>query len=119
MRKMIRWVGFVGACFAMAACMTMQSMPTDEASLRRDLKPGDYVTVTRSGHSDLSFKVEGVDKEGIHGSGIHVPFKEVQGISREETSWWRTGLIAAAGAAAIVLLTTHKNSGGGGGGGGW
>jgi hypothetical protein len=102
--------------------MSMQSMPVDKEKLKTDLSAGDKVEVGRSDGQNLSFSVTSVDEQGIHGSGVHVPFNEIKSVSREEVSWWRTGLIGLGIAGVVVLLTSSKGGSGGsggGGGGGW
>lgn len=118
--KRLRRLALMCGCISMLACTTMEPLPVNSVQLQKEVRPGDHVSVTRSKGSPLQFDVVRVDKQGLHGSGIHVPYNDIQGVSREETSWWRTGLIAlGVVAAGVLIISASKGGGGGGGGGGW
>jgi hypothetical protein len=118
MMNCIKWSALIGGCIAMISCTTMEPLPSDKGHLQRDLHSGDTVEVNKVDGRRLHFDVERVDKDGLYGPGITVPFNEIRSINREETSWWRTGLIAlgaVAGGVLIAMASSGKKSGGGGG----
>jgi hypothetical protein len=120
MERFIQWPSLIIGCMAMVACTSMQSLPVEKADLQRELHPGDRVDVSKVDGRQLMFNVENIDKDGLHGPGINVPFGDIHSISREETSWWRTGLIVlGVVAGGVAVAAASKGSGGGGKSGGW
>ena len=120
MNRFIKWSALIAGCVAMIACTTMEKVP--KGNLQRSLHVGDTVEVNKIDGRQLQFNLDRIDKAGLHGEGVNVPFNEIRSVSREETSWWRTGLIAlgvVAGGALIAVAASSKKSGGSSGGGGW
>src|SRR5688572_8528990 len=93
MRNFMKWMGLISGCLAMTACMTMEPLSIDKEKLKNDLRPGDKVEISRRNGQHLEFNVSSIDEQGVHGSGIHIPYRDIKAISRETTSWWRTALV--------------------------
>lgn len=119
MRKCSYIFGFILSLLAMASCTTTQTLPPDRATLRKEISPGDQIDVHKTNGGRLMFTVDKIDQAGLHGEGVNLPYNQIQEVTREKISWWRTGLIALGGAAAAVVAISASKGGGGKSGGGW
>jgi len=123
LKKIVKYLGLIGAFVAMASCTTMQPLSTDHAQVQKEVQAGDEVNVSRTVGQPIQFKVVKIDDLGLHGAGVDVPYDDIKSVNREEISWWKTGFLGATVTAVAVLIASTlgktTKSGSAPSGGGW
>jgi hypothetical protein len=113
MKTYCKWIGLVMTLLAMVACTTMQPLAVDTMQLRQSLKVGDEIEVNTSNGQQLSFKLQRIDDNGLHGGGRDIEYGDIRSINRKQISVGRTALLIL----GVVALGAAAAGGGGGGGG--
>lgn len=78
----------------MFGCTTTRPLTTTSPQeLARSVGVGDEIEIMRHDGSRLEFEVTEVSRDGIGGSGVFVPYNEMQQVSRIQENMVGTGLL--------------------------
>ncbi len=72
---------------------------------------GDTVEVKRKTGDSLEFKVTEVSKEGIRGSGVFVPYSDIQQLAQSRDNHVGTALLVILGVAVLYALEENTACG--------
>ena len=97
--------------FLFACTTTRYLTDTSPETLLHSVKIEDIVEIEQKDGGSLSFEVTEVSNEGIHGSGVFVPYSEIQTISVSRESPARTALFVAATIAVLYALEKNMDCG--------
>jgi hypothetical protein len=93
-------------------CTTIQPLATTSPQALVDLVAvGDTVVVERKNGDSLELTVTEVSKEGVGGSGVFVPYADIQQLSRSRENFVGTALLVILGVTALVALENNSACG--------
>ncbi len=98
-----------------SSCTTMRPVSYQSGSVPTELKVGDQVRIETRENGWQSFKLTGIDNNGLLSEHGHWPYSDILQIEVQRVDGMRTALIAL---PVLVLAAVAGGGGGYGGGGG-